>query len=179
MGRRQQQKKERTGRLSGIQIDTRQIFQLSQTAMHAKNMKQFFAAVFMDVEKAFDKVWHDDLIHILISLRLPTIFIRYIKIFISQRYFHIRDLESPKIKLNFGVPQRSSLSPILFLLYVTDIPTPHKANTFLSQFADDIKIYSSSTNLTKIQSNLQHSMDQIISFCGKRRISIREKNRLN
>ena len=152
------------------------IFQLTQTAMHAKNMKHFSAAIFMDVEKAFDKVWHDGLILTLINLGVPTIFVRYIKSFISQRYmyFQIQDLESPKIKLNFGVPQGSSLSPILFLLHVTDIPTPTKPNTFLSQFADDIKIYSHSSSLAKIQSNLQHSMNQIISFCGKRRISINE-----
>ena len=144
--------------------------------MHAKNMKHFSAAIFMDVEKAFDKVWHDGLIFTLINIGIPTIFVRYTKSFISQRYmyFQIQDLESPKIKLNFGVPQGSSLSPILFLLHVTDIPTPTKPNTFLSQFADDIKIYSHSSSLAKIQSNLQHSMNQIISFCGKRRISINE-----
>ena len=152
------------------------IFQLTQTAMHAKNMKHFSAAIFMDVEKAFDKVWHDGLILTLINLGIPTIFVLYIKSFISQRYmyFQIQYLQSPKIKLNFGVSQGSSLSPILFLLYVTDIPTPTKPNTFLSQFADDIKIYSHSSSLVKTQSNLQHSMDQIISFCGKRRISFNE-----
>ena len=135
------------------------IFQLTQTAMHAKNMKHFSAAIFMDVEKAFDKVWHDGLILTLINLGVPTIFVRYIKSFISQRhmYFQIQDLESPKIKLNFGVPQGSSLSPIHFLLYVTDIPTPTKPNTLLSQFADDIKIYSHSSSLAKIQSNLHES----------------------
>ena len=81
-------------------------------------MKHFSAAIFMGVEKAFDKVWHDGLIFTLINIGIPTIFVRYIKSFISQRYmyFQIQDLESPKIKLNFGVPQGSSLSSILFLL---------------------------------------------------------------
>ena len=153
------------------------IFQLTQTTRHAKNMKIFSAAVFMDVEKAFDKVWHDGLILTLIKMGLPKIYIRYIKSFISQRYmyFKIQNIESPKIKLNFGVPQGSSLSPILFLLYVSDIPKPKSHNSYISQFADDIKIYSTSPSLPLIQSNLQKSMDQIIKYCGKRRISINEK----
>ena len=143
------------------------IFQLTQIAMHAKNMEHFSAAIFMDL-------WHDGLL-LTLNLGILTIFVPY-KSFISQRYmyFQIQGLESPKIKLNFGVPQGSSLSPILFLLYVTDIPTPIKPNTFLPQFADSIKIYSHSSSLAKIQSNLQHSMEQIISFCGKHRISSNE-----
>ena len=152
------------------------IFQLTQTTRHAKNMKLFSAAVFMDVEKAFDKVWHDGLILTLIQMGLPNIYIRYIKSFLSQRYmfFKIQNLESPKIKMNFGVPQGSSLSPILFLLYVSDIPKPKTHKTYISQFADDIKIYSTSSSLPFIQRNLQKAMDQIIKYCGKRRISINE-----
>ena len=119
------------------------IFQLTQTAMHAKNIKRYSAAIFMDVEKAFDKVWHAGLLKSLINLGLPTIFVRYIHSFISNRhvFFKIHNLESPKIKLNFGVPQGSPLSPILFILYVSDLPKPNNNQTFISQFADDIKIY--------------------------------------
>ena len=78
------------------------IFQLTQTAMHARNMKRFSAAIFMDVEKAFDKVWHAGLIHTLINMDLPNIFDRYINSFISHRhfYFRIENQESPKIKMN-------------------------------------------------------------------------------
>ena len=41
------------------------ILQLTQTTMHARNMKNFSAAIFMDVEMAFDKVWHTGPIHTL------------------------------------------------------------------------------------------------------------------
>ena len=66
------------------------IFELIQTVMHAKNMKNFSAAIFMDVEKAFDKVWHAGLIHTLINIQLPMIYLRYITSFISQRHMFFR-----------------------------------------------------------------------------------------
>ena len=130
----------------------------------------------MDVEKAFDKVWHAGLIHTLINIQLPMIYLRYITSFISQRhmFFRIENLESTKIKLNFGEPQGSSLSPILFLVHVSNIPKPQTHNTFISQFADDIKVYSTSRSLNTIQTNLQKSINQIISFCGEQRIGINE-----
>ena len=116
-------------------------------------MKGFSAAIFMDVEKAFDKVWHAGLIHTLINVGLPKIFIRYINSFISNRhfYFQIQTQESPKISMNFGVPQGSSISPLLFILYVADIPKPTTPNTFITQFADDIKMYSHSRSIPRIQ----------------------------
>ena len=129
----------------------------------------------MDVE-AFDKVWHAGFIHTLINLQLPMIYLRYITSFISQRhmFFRIENLESTKIKLNFGVPQGSSLSPILFLLYASNIPKPQTPNTFISQFADDIKVFSTSRNINKIQTNLQNSINQMISFCVEQRTGINE-----
>ena len=43
------------------------IFQLTQIAFQAKNRKHFCASLFMDVKKAFDKVWHKGLIYTLIQ----------------------------------------------------------------------------------------------------------------
>ena len=152
------------------------IFELAQTTLHARNLKHFSAAIFMDVEKAFDKVWHAGLVHSLIKLDIPQIFLRYISSFISDRhvYFSILGITSDLIKLNFGVPQGSPLSPLLFILYVSDIPIPKTINTYLSQFADDIKIYSTSPSIHKIQNNLQKALKDIIKYCGKKRISIND-----
>ena len=150
------------------------IYELTQVAMHARNMKRCSAAIFMDVEKAFDKVWHAGLIHTLIHLELAPIYIRYIYSFLQDRYiyFYINGIKSPNIYQLFGIPQGSPLSAILFILYVAGMPTPTSPETLLAQFADDIKIYSMSKHFTTTQRRLQKSMDEIIAFCGKRRISI-------
>ena len=115
-------------------------------------MKKFTGAVFMDIQEALDKVWQSGLIHTLTAQGLPTQFIRFIHNFISHRhmFFKIHNIESSKIKMNFGVPQGSSLSPLLFIIYVSDIPKPTTPNTKISQFADDIKLYTTSRSLPKI-----------------------------
>ena len=148
------------------------IFELTQTTMHAKNVKHYSAAVFMDVEKAFDKVWHDGLIHKLIEMGMPALYVRYISSFLKDRSFYVivEGLKSKRIKLNFGVPQGSALSAILFILYVAGIPIPTTKQTYLSQFADDIKLYGWGKGFKTIQRNLQKSLDEIIIFCGKLRI---------
>ena len=69
------------------------------------------------------------------------------------------------------------LPPLMYLPSFSSPPPPspslhlHHATTSIV-FSPSIP--PSSTSLSKIQSNLQHSMDQIISYCGKRRISINE-----
>ena len=131
----------------------------------------------MDIEKAFDKVWHAGLIDILIKLGMPIIYIRYIHSWLRNRsiYVYVEGLRSGKIPINFGLPQGSALSAILFLLYVAGIPTPKTLNTYLSQFADDIKLYATGKSLKKTQANMHNALDAIIKFCGERRIAINEK----
>ncbi len=153
------------------------IFQLTQIAIQSKNRKKSkCASVFMDVEKAFDKVWHHGLIQILHSKNIPIQYIKFIHSFLHNRYtyFKINDLQSPLIKINSGVPQGSALSPILFLLYVSNIPKPDKT-IFTSQFADDIKTFSTANQIQILQKKLQKSMDHIAAFCGKSRITLNEK----
>ena len=105
---------------------TDKLFQLTQTISQAKNQRRPSAAIFLDVEKAFGKVWHDGLIHKLLFLNTPLHLLRYINNYISNRsmFFAINNIKSPHITLNHGVPQGSSISPILFILYVSGLPSP-------------------------------------------------------
>ena len=65
--------------------------------------------------------------------------IRWISNFLYQRklIISINDQLSDPITPIHGVPQGSPLSPILFILYVNDIPQPLDAQVNLSQFPDD------------------------------------------
>ena len=65
-------------------------------------------------------------------------------------------------KLTFGVPQGSVLGPILFSLYIIDLPLHIKALSEL--FADDTSLHNHYTNLDTLTGSLQHSIDSLIDW---------------
>ena len=61
-----------------------------------------------------------------------------------------------------GVPQESLLSPILFIIYVSDISQPENAkSTTLSQFADDIALWSYRRNTIMSECKIQKHLNKI------------------
>ena len=98
---------------------------------------------FIDVEKAFDSVWHDGLRYKLMNgLSLPRKMARLISSFLSDRTIKVNCCNncSEEVTLNTGTPQGSVLSPLLFIIYVDDIPEMSSLKVRLSKFADDIWI---------------------------------------
>ncbi|GFX09265.1 probable RNA-directed DNA polymerase from transposon X-element [Trichonephila clavipes] len=77
--------------------------------------------LFLDIAKAFDKIWHDGLLIKLIRLDFPPPLNKSIHSFLSDRSFRVRvdkTLSSPR-PIRSGLPQGSLSSPLLFTLYVT------------------------------------------------------------
>ena len=79
-------------------------------------------AVFLDISKAFDKVWHEGLIFKLkqngVSGKLLKIFESYLQN--RKQRVIINGSYSEYSKIDSGVPQSSVLGPLLFLVYIND-----------------------------------------------------------
>lgn len=134
--------------------------------------KQYCSAVFLDIAEAFDRVWHNGLLH---KIRfLPAPIYLTIKSFLSKRTFQVRceDELSSIHPINAGVPQGSILAPTLYNLYTSDIP--HLNNTTLATFADDTAILSSSKCLSKATDQLQEHLLILQHWFHKWRIKINE-----
>lgn len=101
-------------------------------------------AIFLDVAKAFDKVWHNGLIYKLYGMGLPDRLVLIIQDFLCNRSFRYRvegTLSEPH-RIRAGVPQGSVLSPILFSLFTNDIPK--ESDVHYALFADDTAIFTTS-----------------------------------
>jgi hypothetical protein len=96
--------------------------------------KESTTMVVLDIEKAFDTVWFIGLIYKLIKYGFPSYIVLLIASYLSNRGFKVLVEETIK-QISAGVPQGSILGPILFILFISDIPKHPK--TDFSVFADD------------------------------------------
>ena len=117
--------------------------------MESFNRGEHVVADFLDVEKAFDNVWHNGLRFKIFRLDLPTKMTRCLSVFLVGRLIqvNVNNFLSKQIKPKAGASQCSALSPLLFLIYVNNLPTPHHKQNVLSQFADDTAQWAFSLNI--------------------------------
>lgn len=80
-------------------------------------------AVYVDYEKAYDKVWHKGLIVKISILGTPTGLLKFITSWLNDRqaYVSFGECKSKAFRTYIGPPQGSSLSPYLFVVYHSDL----------------------------------------------------------
>ena len=107
-----------------------------------ENPSQEVRGVFLDISKAFDKVWHDGLIYKLKCNGVGGNMLKILSSFLDNRYQRVvlNGQSSHWIKLTAGVPQGSILGPLLFLIYINDISNNLESDVKL--FADDTSLFS-------------------------------------
>ncbi|KAL4141647.1 hypothetical protein QTP88_004249 [Uroleucon formosanum] len=149
-----------------------QLFRITEHISNSFEKHCHTGAVFIDVSKAFDKVWHKGLLYKLKSFNTPKYLFNIINSFLTNRQFSVKinDNFSVPRTISAGVPQGSKLGPILFNIFISDIPQSPRTNIAL--FADDTTIYSESRNVEAITNNLQDHLNLLATWCNSWKIHI-------
>ena len=131
-------------------------------------------AIFFDISKAFDRVWHRGLIHKLeaIGIRgsLLNWYIDYLKD--RKQAVVIKGEQSDYGEITAGVPQGSVLGPLLFLIYINDIIL--EIESTIKLFADDTSMYSFIKDLEIQSSTLNSDLSKINEWANKWKVSFNQ-----
>ena len=116
--------------------------------------------IYLDMTKAFDKVNHELLINKLRRFGFKTNLLNWFQSYLYHRRQQVTVFgsTSSSLPVTSGVPQGSILGPILFLLYVNDLPDAVCSST-IATFADDTKLFkriASNTDSNKLQEDLNN-----------------------
>ena len=118
-------------------------------------------AVFCDISKAFDRVWHRGLISKLSSFGITGSLLHWFQSYLGSRKQRvvIANSSSQWSSVQAGVPQGSILGPLLFLIYINDIVKDIHANICL--FADDTSLYIVVENPATSANILNNDLERI------------------
>jgi len=131
-------------------------------------------AAFLDIKGAFDNVIPYILIQELESIGIPARIRMFIYNLISDRSLHFV-VEGEKYGPFYsykGTPQGSTLSPLLFDIYIRDINRAAHCDSKILLYADDITVYSTSSNPLKAFSSIQSTISRIADYLRDRGLDL-------
>ena len=128
--------------------------------------------ILIDLQKAFDTIDHKILTEKMSCLGFAESTIRWYKSYLTNRYFIVNvgnDFSSPG-KLLCGVPQGSILGPLLFLLYVNDMP--QAVNSDLLLYADDTCLIYTGKDINTIEEQLNTDFSSLCDWFVDNKLSV-------
>ena len=144
-----------------------QLLSINHEILNAFDKGLEVRGIFLDISKAFDKVWHDGLIFKLRQNGISGDIINILQDFLRNRKQRVvlNGQFSSWADVNAGVPQGSILGPLLFLIYINDLSDGLKSECKL--FADDTSLFSVVNDINTSASDLNEDLEKIGNWAFK------------
>ena len=149
-----------------------QLLDIYDRAMKGLDNRMVTKLLFLDVSKAFDRVWHHGLLYKLECLGVRGQMLEFFKSYLSDRYQRValKGALSSWLPIRAGVPQGSILGPLLYLVFSNDLVDELETDAKL--FADDTILGHTGATATECVLALQPDIDRVTRWAGRWKVSL-------
>ena len=148
---------------------------MTETWLSEMDSGNLTGTVLLDFSKAFDLVNHSILLHKLKLYRFSEQTLSLLNSYLLGRTQKVRigKFTSEKCNILAGVPQGSVLGPLLFILFINDLPL-HIKHSNIDIFADDATLHNSSKDIHNINNDLQMDVNNVLQWCKQNNMVLNE-----
>ena len=148
------------------------LFRITQRIIDGFHHKKSTVAVFVDFKQAYDRVWRKGLLTKMQEYGIHGNLYNWIKNFLNERLIQTKvgDAFSSRKILEEGLPQGSSLSCTLFLIYINDLLKELKSEK--GGYADDLSFWQTQNKIGTCAMLLNEDLQRLENYCKKWKIVI-------
>ena len=129
--------------------------------------------VYFDIKKAFDTVNHDILLKKLEMYGLGESALALLRNYLTNRTqkCNLQGMLSKQRKITFGIPQGSILGPLLFTIYINDLPNCLK-HTTPRMFADDTSLTAAGETLNEVEKRANEDLKNVRNWLSANKLNL-------
>ena len=145
------------------------LLKMSDDWYNGLDLGKLVGLVFIDLKKAFDTVDHDILCK---KLELYGVQQRELSYLSNRKQFcRVNGVDSDIGEIEVGVPQDSCLGPLLFLIYINDLPEAVQGSS-VTMYADDTSLCHQSRDLTQLNEAINSDLSKLETWLQGNKLSL-------